>query len=119
MRSTVIGVTATSKGIWVGVTGGHLMLYVGGRMRTTKKNVHKGNLLALAYHESLNALITGGSDGKVNYFNCSKGRITNTLKISKKAVTSLSFGANGVAVAGTRRGEVHVLDFSSSNVQTI
>ena len=119
MRSTVIGVTATSKGIWVGVTGGHLMLYVGGRMRTTKKNVHKGNLLALAYHESLNALITGASDGKVNYFNCSKGRITNTLKISKKAVTSLSFGANGVAVAGTRRGEVHVLDFSSSNVQTI
>ena len=83
IRSTVIGVTATSKGIWVGVSGGHLMLFVGGRMRTTKKNVHKGNLLALAYHETLNALVTGGSDGKVNYFDCSKGRVIHDIKVSK------------------------------------
>ena len=53
IRSTVIGVTATSKGIWVGVSGGHLMLFVGGRMRTTKKNVHKGKSAGLAYHETL------------------------------------------------------------------
>ena len=114
IRSTVIGVTATSKGIWVGVSGGHLMLFVGGRMRTTKKNVHKGNLLALAYHETLNALVTGGSDGKVNYFDCSKGRIIHDIRVSKGAVSSLAFGSNGVVVVGTRRGEVHVVDFSSS-----
>jgi hypothetical protein len=58
IRSTVIGVTATTKGIWVGTSGGHLMLFVGGGLRTTKKNVHKGNLLALAYHQSLNALVS-------------------------------------------------------------
>ena len=63
--------------------------------------------------------ITGGSDGKVKYFDCSKGRITIALKISKGAVSSLSFGGNGIAVAGTRRGEVIVIDFSSSNFQTL
>ena len=73
------------------------MLYVGGRMRTTKKNVHKGNLLALAYHESLNALITDfGFDvlSLMPNVRC-KSRFYNDSKFNFKVARYLPFRGFG------------------------
>eukprot|EP00945_MAST-04E_sp_MAST-4E-sp1_P001800 g1800.t1 len=113
VRTNVYSVCSDGKNMWAGVSGGKILVFSGSSLRKEKKGVHKGNVLALASNGS-GTIVSGGSDGKMNVFNGTD--IANTFQISKHAVSSLSFCANGSrVVAGTRRGEVFLVDTSTGD----
>ena len=118
MRTNVYACVATKKTLWVGVKRGDILCFANGSQKGSFKGVHKGNTLALAYHEESGCLVSGGSDGLVNVFVA--GKVKQKITVSAGGVSSLSFTTDGTQViAGTKRGEVLVVNLRSGQSERV